>query len=284
MDHLLRPLAPIPAKAWQAIDDEARKRLTPLLAARRLVDWLGPGGWTDPAVNLGRVDPLDPPSGVAGKAVARQRRVLPLAEFRVPFILARSEIEDAERGAVDLDLDDLDRGARVAAEIENRAVFHGWPAAGMAGIADTSRHPGIELGTEAHGYPGVVARAVDTLRCAGIEGPYALAIGPTGYTRIVEATEHGGYLLLDHLRRILDGEVVWAPGLDGAVVLSRRGGDFLLDVGQDLSIGYSHHDADTVALYLEESFAYHTAEPDAAVVLTAASVGGGAGGGGGSAP
>ena len=61
---------------------------------------------------------------------------------------------------------------------------------------------------------------------------------------MVETTEHGGYLLLDHLTRILGGEVVWAPGVDGALVISQRGGDFLLDVGQDLAVGYSHHDAE----------------------------------------
>ena len=157
----------------------------------------------------------------------------------------------------------------MAAEIENRAVFHGWTAAGIRGIAEASTFPSAELGTEAGRYPAVVARAVDTLRCDGIEGPYALAIGPEGYTRIVETTEHGGYLLLDHLTRILGGgKGVGAPGVDGAIVVTQRGGDFLLDVGQDLAIGFSHHDADLVHLYLEESFTFRVVEPDAAVVLT----------------
>jgi uncharacterized linocin/CFP29 family protein len=44
-DHLLRDLAPIPTRAWKAVDDEARERLTPLLAARRLAEWVGDGGW-----------------------------------------------------------------------------------------------------------------------------------------------------------------------------------------------------------------------------------------------
>lgn len=109
---------------------------------------------------------------------------------------------------------------------------------------------------------------MNTLRQAGVSGPYALAIGPAGYTRIVDTTEHGGYPLLDHLKRILDGSIAWTPGLDGAVVLSQRGGDFLLDVGQDLSIGYSQHDAVTVSLYFEESFTFRVIEPDAAVTLT----------------
>ena len=85
---------------------------------------------------------------------------------------------------------------------------------------------------------------------------------------MVETAEHGGYPLLDHLAQILGGPIVWAPGVEGAVVVSLRGGDFLFESGQDLSIGYDSHDADVVRLYLEESFSFHVATPEAAVVLT----------------
>ena len=54
----------------------------------------------------------------------------------------------------------------------------------------------------------------------------ALAFAREQYTRVVETAEHGGYPLLDHLRKILEGPVVWAPGVEGAVVVSQRGGDF----------------------------------------------------------
>src|SRR5581483_9823189 len=116
-------------------------------------------------------------------------------------------------------------------------------------------------------YPRVVARAADVLRRAGVEGPYGLAISPEIYTGIVETTEHGGHLLFDHLRQILGGPLVWAPGVEGGVVVSLRGGDFVLDCGQDLSIGYRDHDAQVVRLYIEESFTFRVVEPDAAVVL-----------------
>lgn len=269
-DHLMRELAPIPARAWKAIDDEARDRLTPLLAGRALADWVGSGGWRRDAMTTGRTADLagPPPGAPAEGAQVRQRQVLPLTEVRVPFTVSRREIDDIQRGALDPEFDDLERAARHAAEIENRAVFHGWPAAGISGIATTTPHPALALGTDCDRYPAIVARAVDTLRGTGVEGPYSLAIGPAGYTRIVETTEHGGYLLIDHLTRILGGSIVWAPGLDGAVVVSDRGGDFLLDVGQDLSIGYSHHDADDVHLYLEETFAFRVVGPDAALALS----------------
>lgn len=267
-NHLLRDKAPIPVRAWQTIDQEAKERLTSLLAARRLTDWVGPGGWRHDALSLGRTTVLEgPPDGLSGNGVVtRQRRVLPLAEYRVPFTVSRDEIDDIQRGSRDPELDDLARAAVVAAELENRAIFLGWSAAGIEGIAQASPYPTVALGAAPEHYATAVAVAVGRLRQAGIDGPYALAISPERYTEIIETSEEGD-LLIDHLASILDGDILRAPGLDGGLVVSQRGGDFLLDVGQDISIGYSHHDGEVVHLYLEESFTFLTAEPDAAVVL-----------------
>lgn len=270
--HLLRGHAPITETGWAQIDAEATERLTPYLAARKLVDFSGPHGWDHSATNLGHAADLNagPPGGPGeGERIrVRQRRVLPLVEIRVPFTVSRQAVEDADRGAVDIDFADLDRAAKQAAELENRAVFHGWEAAGITGIVDAGAHRAVPLGDDPQNYPTAVARAVDRLRGAGIDGPYGLAIGPAGYTKIIETTEHGGVLLADHLRRILDGTGVWSPGLDGALVLSLSAGNFLFDSGQDLSVGYDHHDGDAVHLYLEESFTFRVAEPAAAIALT----------------
>jgi uncharacterized linocin/CFP29 family protein len=268
-DHLLRDLAPIPARAWEEIESEARSRLTPQLAARRVTDWSGPHGWREDRLSVGRVDRIAGPSGgsAAGEVQTAQRRILPYAEIRVPFTVSRREIDDIQRGATDADLDDLRRAARAAAVTENRAVFHGWSDAGISGLTDVSGYPATTLGEDCQTYPSVVAQAVDRMRGRGIGGPYALAISPSRYTRIVETTEHGGYLLVDHLTRVLGGEVIWAPGLDGALLLSQRGGDFLLSVGQDWSVGYTSHDAESVQLYLEETLTFRAIEPDAVTVL-----------------
>jgi uncharacterized linocin/CFP29 family protein len=205
---------------------------------------------------------------VPGEGVAAlQRRVLPLVELRARFSLARSELDDAERGAGDIDLDALDEAARRIAGAENAAVFHGWSAAGIAGIVDASTHDPIALGDDCERYPRHAAKAVDALRAVGIDAPYGLALGPETHRRVLETSEHGGYPLLEHLREILGGPIVWAPAVKGGAVLSMRGGDFLFDSGQDLSIGYESHDADAVQLYLEESFSFRVATPDAAVPL-----------------
>ena len=88
---------------------------------------------------------------------------------------------------------------------------------------------------------------MERLLHSGVSGPYALALGGEQYRRVVETAEHGGYPLLEHLRKILEGPIVWAPGVHGAVVVSLRGGDFLFESGQDLSIGYLDHDRDVGA-------------------------------------
>ncbi|HMJ35260.1 MAG TPA: family 1 encapsulin nanocompartment shell protein [Baekduia sp.] len=264
-DHLLRAHAPITDDGWQRIDEEAQGRLRPGLAARRLVDFEGPLGWQYSATNLGRVEPVD--AGGLGDVEARRRRVLPLVELRAPFRVSREELRAGDRGAEDVDFDDLDEAAQRMVVAENTAVFHGWDAAGVAGIAPSSPHDAITCGEEIDRYPSHVARAVELLLRSGVSGPYGLALGREEYTRVIEAAEHGGYPLLDHLRKILDGPIVWAPGVNGGVAVSMRGGDFLLESGQDLSVGYDAHDADAVSLYLEESFSFRIASPEAAVAI-----------------
>jgi uncharacterized linocin/CFP29 family protein len=266
MNHLHRELAPISEPGWDAIDDEAKTRLTTFLAARKLVDFAGPHGWTHSATNLGRITDI---SGPAEGVAAAQRRVLPLVELRAEFKVSRVQLDDADRGATDIDLEELDEAVRQIAIGENVAVFHGYQAAAIVGITESTSHAPVVHAKDVSEYPTAVAKAVDTLRQSGINGPYGLALCPEIYTSIVETTEHGGHLLLDHLREILGGPLVWAPGVDGGLVLSLRGGDFAFDSGQDLSIGYLDHDADTVRLYLEESFSFRVLEPDAAVALRA---------------
>jgi uncharacterized linocin/CFP29 family protein len=267
MNHLLRSLAPLSDSAWKLLDDEARERLTAALAARKLVDFSGPHGWEHSATNLGRTSPV--PTAPCQGVTALQRRVLPLVEVRADFEVSRAELRDFDRGAVDTDLEQLDKAAHQIAVAENVAVFHGWSDASITGVAEASPHGGLELGSVADGYPRPVAGAVERLLHSGISGPYALALGGEQYQRVVETAEHGGYPLLDHLRKILEGPIVWSPGVKGAVVISLRGGDFLFASGQDLSIGYDSHDAEVVRLYLEESFTFHVATPEAAVPLKA---------------
>ena len=262
MDLLKRDHAPITAAAWRQIDDEARRVLQINLAGRKLVDLDGPHGWHYAAVNTGRLTirsdgGLGVPWGV--------RDVLPLIEVRVPFELSLMELDNTSRGAVP-DLSAVVSAAEKTAHAEDDTIFNGFKAGGMEGIIPSASQPAIAIPDDYAAYPSIVTDAIETLRRAGINGPYALALGPVCYAGLAQAAQDG-HPIRERVEHFLDGPMVLAPRVDGAVLLSHRGGDFQLSVGQDLSIGYAGRDKERVYLYLTESFAFRVLERGAAVYL-----------------
>lgn len=106
------------------------------------------------------------------------------------------------------------------------------------------------------------------LRPVGVDGPYSLLLSAGLYTAVAETTDHG-HPIREHLGRPLhDGEAIWVPALDGALLISTRGGDYELHLGQDLSIGYLSHDAGHIQLYLQESMAFPPYTAESSVPLT----------------
>lgn len=265
MNHLLRELAPLTGNEWKAIDEEAIQTLKMNLAARRLVDFSGPHGWQKASINLGRADPTD--GELRPGVETRRRRVQTLIELRVPFELSRSELDIIARGGRDPDLRPVTDAARNIAIAENQAVFNGFDDGHIAGIMEQAQESALHLTDDYVRYPEVVAEAIGKLRNLGIAGPYGIALGPRCYVGLTETTTGGGYRVYDHVKRLLNGPVVWTPGIDGAVVLSMRGGDFELTVGEDLSIGYLDHGRDRVRLYLEESLTFRVLTAEAAIPL-----------------
>ena len=265
MNHLLRPHAPISIDGWAEIDAEAKRTLTTLLAARRLVDFKGPLGWEPASIPTGRTEKLT--TSLQDGVVARLRLLQPLLEIRIPFEVSREELDAIGRGAQDADLDAVRNAARAAAIAEDRAIFQGYPAARIEGIFAAASRQGLSIPANFESYPDVVAEATHRLRSEGVSGPYGIALGPRCYTGLTRSTLRG-YPVINHVRQLLDGPIVWAPAADGAVVMSLRGGDFELTVGEDFSIGYLDHTGASVLLYLQESFTFRVLAAEAAVPLT----------------
>ena len=262
MDLLKREHAPITAEAWTQVDEEAKRVLRLHLAGRRLVDFDGPHGWQHAAVNTGQLA-IQPDAGL-GVPWGR-RGVLPLIELRVPFELSLTDLDAASRGAV-LDLPSVVKAAEEAARAEDSAIFNGFPPGGFEGIISSSPHPPVAIPEDYAEYPAIVGAAVETLRRAGVNGPYALALGPESYAGLAQAAEDGNPIR-ERVEHYLDGPMVWAPAVVGAVLLSLRGGDYQVTVGHDLAVGYAGHAGDTVRLFLTESFAFRVLERSAAVHL-----------------
>src|SRR5579885_3055783 len=266
MNNLHRELAPISEMAWAQIEEEASRTLKRHLAARRVVDVQGPKGLQFSAAGTGHCRQITTP----GEGIqAAQREVKALVELRVPFELARQAIDDVERGALDSDWSPLKDAARKIAFAEDRAVFDGYAAAGIQGIRQGSSNSALTFPADLKSYPDAVARAVSQLRVAGVNGPYALLLGAEAYTAIGGASDDG-YPLLERIQRLVDGEIVWAPAIEGGVVLTTRGGDFQLSIGQDISIGYLSHSEAAVRLYLQETFTFFMVTAEAAVALAPA--------------
>lgn len=265
MNNLHRELAPVSAAAWASIEEEARRTFTLHLAGRRIA---AVSGGDDPvlsAVGTGHLSEVESPGpGV----LAWVRTSQPVAELKVPFSLSRQAIDDVARGAKDPDWQPVKDAARTMAFAEDRAVFEGYPAAGIVGIRKASSNPALELPADARQYPDVVSQALASLRLAGVGGPYALLLSAPAFTAVSETSDHG-YPVRDHLARIVDGPIIWAPAVDGAFVLTTRGGDFELFLGQDLSIGYTAHDAESVHLYFIEALSFLAYSAEAAVPITA---------------
>jgi len=264
MSRLHRELAPISDEAWKEIETEASRTLRAFLAGRRLVDFSGPHGWDYSAESLGRLERV--PGPVDG-VEAGVRVVQPLVELRHSFSMERTAIDDIDRGRPDPDLSKVAAAAKRAALAEDHIVFEGFKEAHITGIAEASAHPPVQIKPKFEEFPKAVAQAVSSLREAGVDGPYAAALGPRCWTGVIETTEDGGYPVLEHLKLILGGPVVWAPAIDGAVVVSTRGDDFLLTCGEDMALGYLSHGPERVELFLEESIAFRVLTPEAAVAL-----------------
>jgi uncharacterized linocin/CFP29 family protein len=262
MNNLHRELAPISEAAWSQIEEETSRTLKRYLAGRRVVDVQGPGGVALSAVGTGHLRMVETPGeGI----VARQREVRALVELRAPFDLDRQQIDDVERGADDSDWQPAKDAARRLAFAEDRAIFEGYAGAGIEGIRQGTSNPVMTLPPDVRGYPDAIAQAVSQLRVVGVNGPYSVLLSADAYTGLSETSDHG-YPVLEHVRRLV-GEIIWAPAIAGAFVLTTRGGDFGFYLGQDISIGYLSHTDTIVRLYLQETFTFLLLTTEAAVAL-----------------
>jgi uncharacterized linocin/CFP29 family protein len=269
MNNLHRELAPISDAAWAEIEEETSRTLKRYLAARRVVDVHGPGGVALSAVGTGHLHTIKTPeNGI----LARQRDVNALVELRVPFELNRQQVDDVERGAEDSDWQPAKDASRLLAFAEDRAIFDGYAAAGIGGIREGTSNPVMTLPADVRGYPDVIAQALTQLRQVGVNGPYSVLLSADAYTGLSETSDQG-YPVMDHIKRIVDGEINWAPAIAGAFVLTTRGGDFGFHIGQDISIGYLSHTDTAVRLYLQETFTFLLLTTEASVAINPAGSG-----------
>jgi uncharacterized linocin/CFP29 family protein len=264
-DILRRSLSPITDEAWKEIEVQAARVLKGNLSARGLVDFSGPHGWTMAAVNLGtiHVGDSEPVKGVSWG----RRETQSLIEVRTHFTLKLWELDNVSRGARNPNLDPLIGAARKTAIFEETAIYLGFADGGIKGIAQASTHKPILLSaSDPDAFTESVEAAILALQKSGVGGPYALALGTDPYA-LVRIGDPQAYPLRKQVESLATGGIHWSPALHGGMVVSQRGGDFEMTVGQDLTIGFKSHDKDNVDLFFTESFTFRVLEPAAACEL-----------------
>ena len=265
MNNLHRELAPISDAAWAQIEEETSRTIKRYLAGRRVADLHGPEGTTLSAVGTGHLSPI---AASADGIIARQREAKPLVELRVPFELERQMIDDVDRGSNDSDWQPAKDAAKKISFAEDRAIFEGYQAAGIVGVRQGTSNPQKALPADVRKYPEAFAEALTQLRLVGVNGPYAILLGADAFTELSETSDYG-YPVMEHVKRMVEGKIIWAPAINGAFVVTTRGGDLDLHVGQDFSIGYLSHTDTHVRLYLQETFTFLYLTSESAVAFSA---------------
>lgn len=266
MDILKRELAPIPAAAWAEIDAQATRSLKAILSARKVVDVSGPMGTDFPGVPEGR---LDYPAGRTEKGLSFGiHKVHHLVETRIPFELDIDEMDNVVRGAKDIDLSNLEQAARDIALFEESVVYHGLAEANVKGLRICSGDDCLTIGARPESQLEAIAEGITQFTSRSVEGPYAFVVGPKLWSLMSAHLQ--GYPVKMQAENILGGPVVLSPYLSGkfedeAYMISTRGGDLELIIGQDLAVGYESHTSSAVKLYFTESFTFRILEPAAVI-------------------
>ena len=264
MNFLRRELAPISQSAWAEIDTLAKETLSTNLSGRRIVDFDGPHGPAYSCVPTGRLSvPQDQKDAMVKYGV---HQVLALVETRVPFRLPIWELDNADRGAKDIQLDALVKACQEIASFENKAIFNGFEAGGISGLLQATQYPKIDIALNAESIIDAISEGKAQMLTSGVSGPAHLAVSIPLWSCLAHNVPGG--TLRSIIERQIGGNVVFSADIDGALLVSARGGDTELTVGQDIAIGYTSYTNTEVELYLTESFTFRVIAPEAVVGFT----------------
>lgn len=263
MDILRKSMAPISKEAWEEINDTAKEVLSAVLSARKIVDVKGPMGLKYAALPMGRIKI---PENQQGQLKYGIHQVLPMVEARIPFKLDLWELDNLARGAEDIDLDALEEAAREIAQFEENVIYEGLKDGNITGLKNSSEYESVPFPESDEEILQTITRAITRFKIDSIGGPYSLVLNQEKWQRVNTIVK--GYPLSKQLEKILGGSIIMAPLIKDSYLVSQRGGDCRMVVGQDLAIGYESHDHQNVQLYLTESFTFQVLEPRAVIVLT----------------
>ncbi|QIA09086.1 family 1 encapsulin nanocompartment shell protein [Draconibacterium halophilum] len=264
MNILRKSLAPVSEKAWSEITTQAKQILGNYSTARKFADINGPNGLEMGGISTGRLDfPKNQPKEGVNYGV---REFLPLTEVRKPFELDLWELDNIERGAIDIDLSPLEKAARELAVFEEKAIYEGFQPAKIIGLEKAAEGNPVSLPADANAFLKEIGNQIIHLDKKAVQGPYTLVINEMEWLELIKLSE--GYPIQKQLKDVLGGNVLINHFNKNSFLLSERGGDYELVIGQDYTLGYDSHTTSKVKLFLTGSFTFRVLSPEAIVVLT----------------
>ncbi|MFB6318320.1 family 1 encapsulin nanocompartment shell protein [Saccharicrinis sp. FJH54] len=265
MNILKKSLAPITDKGWEEITDKTSQYLDSYLTARKFIDIDGPNGMEQGGVSTGH---LITPDNQSDKGVNYGvREILPFVEIRKPFELDLWELDNLERGARDINLEPLEEAVKEIALFEENAVYEGFEPAQIKGLHQVAEYKPVTLPKTTNAFLKEIGNQIIRFERNGVSGPYTLIMAAKEWIDLVQIAE--GYPILKQLKEIIGGKVIINQSNNNSYLVTERGGDYELVLGQDISVGYDSHNTKSVKLYLTASFTFRVLSPEAIIVLSA---------------
>jgi uncharacterized linocin/CFP29 family protein len=263
MNILKKGLAPITENAWDEIKLQSERVIKEYLTGRKISDVIGPAGIELGAISTGR---LLVPSDQSKEGVKIGiREVIPLMEVRKPFTLDLWELDNASRGASDLDLRTIEKAAQQMAGFEDQCLYYGFDNNIAPGLLNAVEEKPVKVKLNTSDFLRVVADQVTSLQQSAVEGPYTMILPDKVWIKLVGDSTSYPFKLL--LKEIIGGDIIIHHHNKDVFLVSARGGDIELHLGQDISLGYEGHDQKKVKLFYSESFTYQIHGPEAVRIL-----------------
>jgi uncharacterized linocin/CFP29 family protein len=266
MEWLRRNAAPLSAKAWKEIDEITGSMFKQTVVARRIVDFDGPRGWNHVATQLGTFKSVKP-NQQGARVQFSAPDVMLLTEIRADFEIPWSDIDIFERVGPTLETKSVEDAAREMALAEDSLVLYG--SSTNPGILCSNEIPRVSISdwSQSGRLVADLLAAVEKLDTLGVKGPYEAVLSPHHYYSYLRQTGEGGVYPAAKQLGIVIAKVHNSPTVDGAALFSTRGGDFLMTVGGDFTVGYRSHDNSAVHLFCVETMAAQLLSPEAVCLI-----------------
>ncbi|MDY6915983.1 MAG: family 1 encapsulin nanocompartment shell protein [Candidatus Cloacimonadota bacterium] len=258
MNFLKKELAPLTQTAWEKIEEQARITLKNNLTARKFITIAGQQGWDFPGISTGRIKNIKNRKNMSHGV----REFRPVIEVRTEFELDIWEMDNADRGAADIELGPLEAAAEEAAKFEDDVIYNGFKQANIEGLIAGAEE---SVTLDPKNWGKTVSEAVLKMKNSSIKPPYALVLGDDMWKELI--SEVKGYPVKRHIENLIDGPIISTPAIKDGLLVQLNSEDIILTPGQDFSLGYQSHTEKKVKLFLTETFTFSIYEPKAVLHL-----------------